>query len=314
MLPKTDDHPTPSTASAIAARFRSALTGTRRTASTAVAVLAMVLGIGAIGTPAAVAAPLSNPSLEVEVKCPGALAVVQVEWEGTRSARVHWTLTDTGADQKSPIIQVVGRNAPGDGSSWTFRNGHTWYSLDGGRGDTAGGSTGLWDPPGITQFNHLEVKVSNGTTAEGTACSTTKEMYNYSRIAYQYALNQNGDEYQLGATGPSQWDCSGLVWYTYQSVPNFPSWTRMDTGGQYDWARSAAANNNSDLSNLTSRDAIAVSRSNLKVGDLIFYNGHVSFYAGNGRAFSALNEAAGVGYNPVDWAPVLGYYRIVGVR
>jgi peptidoglycan DL-endopeptidase CwlO len=325
MLPVSEARATRSTSSAKPARRRPALAGAGKALSTAVAALAMVLGagvVGVVGAPAAAAAPISNPSLEIEVKCPGAVAEIQVEWLGTRSARVHWSLEDTAADQKSPVLKYAARNAPGDGTSWIFQNGEPWFAVDGGRGDTASGGGTTWDPEGITQFNHLEVKVSNGTSDQDpTPCSETKRIYNYGMIAYQYALNQEGDEYQSenleDGIGPDEWDCSGLLWFTYQNVPNFPSWTRMSSANQYTWAVEKAADNHTDLSNLTSQDVIKVDPSDRKVGDIVFYNGHVSFYAGDGRAFSALNEASGVGYNPVNWAPIRGdgsYYRIVGVR
>ena len=324
MLPVSNDRAAQSTSSAKPARRRPALAGAGKAISTVVAALAMVLGagvVGVVGAPAAAAAPISNPSLEIEVKCPGAVAEIQVEWLGTRSARVHWSLEDTAADQKSPILKYAARNAPGDGTSWIFQNGQPWIAVDGGRGDTASGGGTTWDPEGITQFNHLEVKVSNGSSDQDpTPCSETKRIYNYGMIAYQYALNQEGDEYESGGSdvgiGPDEWDCSGLLWFTYQNVPNFPSWTRMSSAGQYNWAVEKAANNNTDLSNLTSQDVIAVDPSDRKVGDIISYSGHVAFYAGGGRAFAALGEESGVSYHDADYKPRLGdyYYRIVGVR
>lgn len=36
--------------------------------------------------------------------------------------------------------------------------------------------------------------------------------------AYQFARRQHGDPYRYGATGPSSWDCSGLVMKAYNSV------------------------------------------------------------------------------------------------
>jgi len=265
----------------------------------------------AVASPAA-AAPISNPSLEIPVGCPGARAVIQVEWEGTRSARVHWELSDTGADGKSPVMHIVARDPSGSGTSWIFLNGTATFTISGGKGSSFSGGSN-WDPAGITQFNHLEVMVSNGTTAEGTDCSIVRKIYNFSRIAYQYALNQDEDPYVFGAEGPDAFDCSGLVYYTYNQVQNFPSWSRMSSAQQYSWAWSADDDNNADLSNLHSRDAIRVSRSQLQIGDLIFYDGHVGYYAGSGLMYSALNESLGIGYTSVDYTTPLGYYRVVGV-
>jgi len=266
----------------------------------------------AVASPAA-AAPISNPSLEIPVGCPGARAVIQVEWEGTRSAQVHWELSDTGADGKSPVIKMVARDPSGSGTSWIFLNGSAAFTISGGKGSSSSGGSN-WDPAGITQFNHLEVMVSNGTTAEGPACSIARKIYNFSRIAYQYALNQIDKPYVWGAAGPDAFDCSGLVHYTYNQVPNFPNWPwRMSSAEQHSWAQSAANDNNADLTNLHSRDAIRVSRSQLHIGDLIFYDGHVGYYAGSGLMYSAMSASLGIGYTSVDYAPPLGYYRVVGV-
>ncbi|MEU4528446.1 NlpC/P60 family protein [Micromonospora ureilytica] len=267
----------------------------------------------AMATPAS-AAPIDNPSLEIPVGCPGARAVIQVEWEGTRTAKVHWELTDTSSDGKSPLIKIAARDDSGNGRSWVFRNDEVVFGVDGGYGASASGGGTSWDPAGIAQFNHLEVKVSNGTSEQDTECSVTKKTYNYTRLAYQYALNQDGKPYVLGDEGPDAFDCSGLVKFAYERVVNFPGWGGVRTSAaQYDWARSEANNNNADLTNLKSRDAIRVSRSQLKVGDLVFYDGHVGQYAGGGQLYSAMSPASGIGYMSVDYKSPLGYYRLVGV-
>ncbi|MDG4789354.1 NlpC/P60 family protein [Micromonospora sp. WMMD1102] len=262
----------------------------------------------------AVAAPIDNPSTEIPVGCPGARAVIQVEWEGTRSAKVHWELTDTSSDGKSPLIKIVANDGSGSGKSWVFRNDEVVFAVDGGYGASASGGGHSWDPGGIAQFNNLEVKVSNGSSGQGTICSVTKTTYNYTRLAYQYALNQSDKRYVLGAEGPDAYDCSGLVKFGYERVTNFPGWGSVRSSAQqYEWARSEANNNNADLSNLKSRDAIQVSRSKLKIGDLVFYSGHVGFYAGGGQLYSAMSPSAGIGYTSVDYTTPLGYYRVVGV-
>ena len=275
------------------------------------AVLAFLAAGLVVASPAA-AAPISDPSLEIPVACPGARAVIQVRWEGTRSASVHWELTDSGADAETPVIKMVARDASGAGSSWVFPDGAKAFALTGGKGSSASGGDS-WDPTGIDQFNHLEISVRNGADAEAPECSVVRKIYNFSRIAYAYALNQSEDSYVLNTAGPDTFDCSGLVHFTYNRVTNFPEWSRMSSTQQRNWASSAAADNNSDLSNLHSRDAIKVSRSELQTGDLIFYDGHVGYYAGGGRMYSALNPALDIGYTDVDYATPLGYYRVVGV-
>ncbi|WP_165956416.1 C40 family peptidase [Kribbella antibiotica] len=270
------------------------------------------LAAGLVVASPAAAAPISNPSLEIPVACPGARAVIQVTWEGTRSARVHWELTDSGADRESPVIKMVARDASGAGSSWVFPDGAKAFTLSGGKGSSASG-VDSWDPAGIAQFNHLEISVRNGADAETAQCSVVRKIYNYSRLAYTYALNLSDKSYVYGDYGPDTFDCSGLVYFTYNLVAGFPNWSRMSSAQQRSWAAAADADNNSDLSNLKSRDAIKVSRGELQTGDLIFYDGHVGFYAGGGQMYSALNEARDITTIDMDYTTPLGYYRVVGV-
>ncbi|MFF1823217.1 NlpC/P60 family protein [Kribbella sp. NPDC058245] len=270
------------------------------------------LAAGLVVASPAAAAPISNPSLEIPVACPGARAVIQVTWEGTRSARVHWELTDSGADRESPVIKMVARDPSGAGASWVFPDGAKAFTLSGGKGSSASG-VDSWDPAGIAQFNHLEISVRNGADAETAECSVVRKIYNFSRLAYADALSQSDKSYVLNTAGPNTFDCSGLVHFTYNRVANFPNWSRMSSAQQHSWASSAASDNNSDLSNLHSRDAIKVSRGELQTGDLIFYDGHVGYYAGDGRMYSALNPTLDIGYTDVDYTTPLGYYRVVGV-
>ena len=46
------------------------------------------------------------------------------------------------------------------------------------------------------------MRVQNGTTAQGTACFQERKIYNWTRIDYRKAVNQEGKGYRLGATGP----------------------------------------------------------------------------------------------------------------
>jgi cell wall-associated NlpC family hydrolase len=90
-----------------------------------------------------------------------------------------------------------------------------------------------------------------------------------------YALNQVGDSYVWGATGPSAFDCSGLTMAAYRvagiSLPHSSS-------AQYSSYRH-------------------VSRSQLQPGDLVFYYSpihHVAIYIGGGRIVHAANPSSGV--------------------
>lgn len=94
------------------------------------------------------------------------------------------------------------------------------------------------------------------------------------------ALTRVGKSYRMGATGPNAFDCSGLTQWSYRqngiSIPR-------TSGAQY---------------SASSR----VSKSDLKVGDLVFFRGttggsgisHVGIYIGGGRFVHAGSSRTGV--------------------
>ncbi|KAA5826777.1 NlpC/P60 family protein [Saccharopolyspora hirsuta] len=86
--------------------------------------------------------------------------------------------------------------------------------------------------------------------------------------AVNAALSKQGSPYVWGAKGPSQFDCSGLTYWAYKQAG-------VTLGG-------------STKTQVT--QGRAVSASDLKPGDLIFYYSpvsHVSIYIGNGKAVHA---------------------------
>lgn len=89
------------------------------------------------------------------------------------------------------------------------------------------------------------------------------------RAALQFAFAQVGKPYRYGGTGPSGWDCSGLVQGAWRSGGvSLP----RTTWEQWSWGASRK-----------------VSLNELQPGDLIFSEGlgHVSMYAGNGQIVHA---------------------------
>ena len=97
-----------------------------------------------------------------------------------------------------------------------------------------------------------------------------------SRVA-RIALHQRGDQYRLGALGPSRFDCSGLVMYAYDRAG---VGSRIGGGhsarGMYYWAR---------------RHGLT-SRSHPRVGDVVIYGhgSHAGIYVGKGKVVHALNR------------------------
>ena len=88
------------------------------------------------------------------------------------------------------------------------------------------------------------------------------------QVAVDTALAQVGDRYVYGASGPDEFDCSGLTQYAYSAAGvSLPHSSRSQAGmGQ------------------------AVSRDQLQPGDLLFYyspTSHVAMYIGNGQMVHA---------------------------
>ncbi|MGW3415055.1 C40 family peptidase [Streptomyces sp. NPDC000888] len=279
---------------------------------------ALLIAAGTLGLATAPSAsanePLANPSITVTGGCAGARSLVQVYWHSSNEASIHWTLTDTDrGDGRPPVLRMNAVGADG-AQPFVFSTGETAAVLE---GDTVSGGEDTWNPSDIAQFRRLQIITQNGNTASGVECSTTKSVYNFSRVAYHYSLDQIDKPYVLGANGPDSFDCSGLVYHSYNRVPDLPSdWADKRADEYHTWAVDEAANNEPNNSNLEPLDVLQVPASERQVGDLVFYPGHVGFYAGDDRLYSALNPGAGIGYTSLD---ILNrtdefYYRIVGVR
>jgi cell wall-associated NlpC family hydrolase len=110
--------------------------------------------------------------------------------------------------------------------------------------------------------------------------------------ALRAALTRRGDPYIWGASGPSAFDCSGLVLWAYAqvgiSLPHF-------TGDQWNMG-------------------VHVARADLQPGDLVFFYpdiGHVGLYIGNGLMVDAPNFGEPVQVEPVMWDVYVGAVRIV---
>jgi cell wall-associated NlpC family hydrolase len=92
--------------------------------------------------------------------------------------------------------------------------------------------------------------------------------------AIQVAASQRGKPYVFGATGPRAFDCSGFTRYVFgrlgKSLPHNASAQRSATQ--------------------------PVSRSNIRIGDLVFLDGggHVGIYAGNGSMWDAPHSGSHV--------------------
>ena len=93
--------------------------------------------------------------------------------------------------------------------------------------------------------------------------------------AVSYAMDQVGDAYSYGATGPDAYDCSGLTMAS--------------------WAQAGVALPHSSSAQYGSGPAVPSSA--LQPGDLVFYYqpiSHVGMYIGNGMIVHAANPSTGV--------------------
>lgn len=103
--------------------------------------------------------------------------------------------------------------------------------------------------------------------------------------ALKIAESKIGRPYEWGATGPWSFDCSGLVVYSYGRA-----------GYRYahrDWFRTAADQQS---------HAQRISRSQLRVGDLVFFGWpayHVGIYVGHGNFLNAPHTGDTVEIDPI---------------
>ncbi|KUH39441.1 MULTISPECIES: C40 family peptidase [Streptomyces] len=108
--------------------------------------------------------------------------------------------------------------------------------------------------------------------------------------ALNAAATQIGKPYVSGAEGPNSYDCSGLTQWAYRQAG--VSITRTTYTQQ--------------------NDGVKIGRSELKPGDLVFFNSlaHVGLYAGNNTVLHAPKPGASVRYESMDY---LGSFQF-GVR
>ncbi len=105
------------------------------------------------------------------------------------------------------------------------------------------------------------------------------------RIALNFAKAQLGERYRFAGKGPNAWDCSGLTMMAWRKAG-----VRLP--------------HHADNQRKVGK---RVSRSNLKVGDLVYFYHpihHVGIYAGNGRVIHAPNPRKRVEYSKISYDAV----------
>jgi cell wall-associated NlpC family hydrolase len=100
------------------------------------------------------------------------------------------------------------------------------------------------------------------------------------------AKAQLGDKWEYRARGPNRFDCSGLMFYSFdQNGLKLKIGGYRSVGGYYRWFKEQGK----------------VSRDNPQLGDLIVWgdNQHIGMYIGDGMAISTLTTRHGVSIHPV---------------
>lgn len=140
----------------------------------------------------------------------------------------------------------------------------------------------------LSREDRLRWEAKNGPVAyslDGVVGSNPEGMG-----ALQAAMTKLGSPYGWGAVGPSQFDCSGLVYWSYQQQgKSLPRTSQAQMAG-----------------------GTPVSRSELQPGDVVgYYPGatHVGIYAGNGMLVHASDYGIPVQVVPVDSMPFYGARR-----
>ena len=152
----------------------------------------------------------------------------------------------------------------------------------------------------ITSGTSADLK-SGSSTSDGNYGGGSSNVSSKTQAVVNMVKRQVGKPYVYGAAGPNSFDCSGLTYYCYKNA-----------AGIYLNRSSAAQASNGRY----------VSKSNLKPGDLVFFNSgtsrirHVGMYVGNGQFIHAPSPGKTVRYeNLYSSYYVKGYVtarRIIG--
>ncbi|MFD1152627.1 C40 family peptidase [Saccharothrix hoggarensis] len=124
------------------------------------------------------------------------------------------------------------------------------------------------------QLNRLTAQERNTLRDPGQPPTNVSVPAGAAGAALQFALDQIGDMYSYGATGPHVWDCSGLTMKSYAAAGvSIPRTSQGQAGA-----------------------GRAVSRGEVTAGDLIIYNGgmHVGMAVDNGRVVHASTDGVPV--------------------
>ncbi|MBB5122848.1 glycoside hydrolase [Streptomyces eurocidicus] len=151
-----------------------------------------------------------------------------------------------------------------------------------------------------TERKSLSAKSAASTSEDAAAAASTSTGSKSSNATgsaatlVSFLQAQVGKAYVMGSTGPSSYDCSGLVMAAYSQI-------------------------GIDLPRVSQDQSTAgtqVSLSNLQVGDVLYWGAagsayHVGVYIGGGKFIGAQNPSTGVVERDLSYSPPTGAVRVM---
>ncbi|GAB4008275.1 hypothetical protein GCM10029992_64230 [Glycomyces albus] len=137
-----------------------------------------------------------------------------------------------------------------------------------------------------------EAESESGSDSSGSSSGSSTPSYSSdaATAAVQFVRDQLGEPYVFGAAGPDTWDCSGLVQGAY-AISGIS--LTHSTYAMWD-------------------ETSAISRGDLRPGDLVFYSGlgHMAMYIGGGEVIHAPSSGDVVKVSGIDMMGIEGYRRV----
>ncbi|MFF7335633.1 C40 family peptidase [Streptomyces sp. NPDC090306] len=133
-----------------------------------------------------------------------------------------------------------------------------------------------------------------GTSTSSSSSTSSSTATGSAAAVVSFVKAQLGDAYVSGGTGPSSWDCSGLVQAAFKQVGvSLPR-----------------------VSQDQSTAGTQVSLDNLQAGDILYWGSagsayHVAVYVGDGMFVGAQNPSSGVVEKPLSYDPPTGAVRVL---
>ncbi|MCS0602874.1 C40 family peptidase [Streptomyces sp. LP11] len=140
----------------------------------------------------------------------------------------------------------------------------------------------------------LSASADTGSTSASTTSTGSSTATGSAAAVVSFVKAQIGKAYVSGATGPSAYDCSGLVQSAFKQVGvSLPR-----------------------VSQDQSTAGTQVSLDNLQPGDILYWGSagsayHVAVYVGDGMFVGAQNPSTGVAEKPLSYDPPTGAVRVL---